>query len=297
MSGQPIRVLLVEDNPIDSAVTARRLLSGSPVPYQLTQVRSLHEACSALEREAADVVLADLNLPDSEGLDTLALLRSCAPQVPVVVLTGHSDHAMGVRAVQMGAQDFLQKGNFDPPIIQRAVLYAIERHRLVRTLHDLSLLDPLTGLYNRRGLFAVSGKRVEVALRLGCRAFILYADLDELKRVNDEHGHAAGDTYVQIGAEAMKQSFRAADVIARVGGDEFVVLGLEATSFDPAVLATRIQRVIERLAREHNVPHEVSISCGAERFDPKSTSIEQAMVAADTEMYRSKRSPRPAEPA
>ncbi len=292
MTGHPIRVLLIEDNPIDSAVTGRRLLSGSPVDYQLTQVSSLVEAHPILERDGVDLVLTDLNLPDSDGLDTLALLRARFPHVPVVVLTGHSEHAMGVRAVQMGAQDFLQKGNFDAAVIQRAVLYAIERHRLVQTLRDLSLLDPLTGLYNRRGLFAISGKRVDVAVRLNCRAFVLYADLDDLKRVNDEYGHTAGDTYVQLGAEAMKQSFRAADVLARVGGDEFVVLGLEATSFEPAVLVGRIQRALERLARDHGVPHTVAISCGTERFDPRTTSIEQAIDGADAEMYRAKRARR-----
>jgi diguanylate cyclase (GGDEF)-like protein len=282
-------VLLIEDSPIDSAVTGRRVLADPPVPCEVTAVTTLAEAWPILDRAAADIVLADLNLPDSEGLDTLAALRARAPHVPVVVLTGRSDQMTGLRAVQMGAQDFLEKGKFERTEIQRAVLYAIERHRLVQTLRDLSLLDDLTGLYNRRGFFAVSGKRVDVARRLACKAFLLYADLDDLKGVNDQHGHTAGDTYVQLGAEAMKQSFRAADVIARVGGDEFVVLGIEVTAFEPALLAERIEQALLRLARDHQLPFPVSISCGSERFDPDAITIEEALDRADAAMYRAKR--------
>jgi diguanylate cyclase (GGDEF)-like protein len=159
----------------------------------------------------------------------------------------------------------------------------------MQTLRDLSLIDDLTGLYNRRGFFAVCGKRAEVARRVGCSAFLAFADLDDLKQVNDEFGHSAGDTYVQLGAEAMRQSFRAADVLARVGGDEFVALGLEVTSFDPQLLGDRIERTLDRLAIEHRLRHPVGVSCGVERFRPEPTSIEEAMDRADAAMYRVKR--------
>jgi diguanylate cyclase (GGDEF)-like protein len=280
---------MIEDNPSDSVITSRRLLKDPPVPLALTSVNSLETAWPILDQEGVDVVLTDLNLADSDGLDTLLALRARAPRVPVVVLTGLGDEVVGVRAVQMGAQDFLQKGRFDSHTIQRALLYAVERHRLMQTLSDLSLIDPLTGLYNRRGLLAVSGKRLEMAQRLSCRAFVLFADLDDLKRVNDEQGHQAGDTYLRLAAETMKQSFRAADVVARVGGDEFVVLGLETSSFDPGILTDRVQRTLQRLAREHQVSHPVSISCGIERFDPTRIPLETAIQTADAAMYEVKR--------
>jgi diguanylate cyclase (GGDEF)-like protein len=282
-------VLLIEDNPIDAAVTGRRLFSAAPTTYVLTTVASLGDAWPLLEAESVDVVLTDLNLPDSQGLDTLAALRARVPHVPIVVLTGVSDQGTGIRAVQMGAQDYLEKGAFDGRLVQRAVLYAIERHRLVQTLHDLSLLDPLTGLYNRRGLHAVAGKRMAVALRVGCRAFVLFADLDDLKDVNDRFGHAAGDAYIQLAAEALRQSFRAADVLGRVGGDEFVVLGLEASSFDLSLLITRVQRALERLGREHQLPYAAAISCGMRRFDPSRTEFDNAIHDADIAMYETKR--------
>jgi diguanylate cyclase (GGDEF)-like protein len=294
MPGEPIRVLLIEDNLTDSVVTGRRILHEAPVRYQVTSVETLSAAWPILERDGADVVLADLNLPDSQGLDTLAALRAQVPSVPIVVLTGHSEQALGVRAVQMGAQDYLQKGRFDHAILQRSLRYAIERHRFIATLNDLSLLDPLTGLYNRRGLLALGGKRVEVARRLGCRAFIIFADLDGLKAVNDRHGHTAGDGYLQAAAEALKQSFRAADVVARLGGDEFVVLGLETALLDPAPVLLRIQRALERIAEAQHLPYPVSLSCGVERFDPEVTPMEEALQAADDAMYRVKRERREA---
>jgi diguanylate cyclase (GGDEF)-like protein len=285
IEGEPIRVLLIEDNPIDSLVTGRRLLKNATTPYALTTVDTLAAAWPILEREEADVVLADLNLPDSEGLETLVALRSRASGVPVVVLTAHSDQGLGVRAVQMGAQDYLQKGELESTTLQRAVVYAIERHRLMVTLRELSLVDALTGLYNRRGLLAVGGTRIEVARRLNSRAFVLFGDLDHLKTVNDEYGHAAGDTYLLLGAEALKQSFRAADVIARVGGDEFVVLGLEMANLDPDRLSDRVSRTLDRLAREHQLRHPAVMTCGVERFDPNRVTMEQAIEAADAAMY------------
>ena len=137
----------------------------------------------------------------------------------------------------------------------------------MQTLRDLSLSTICTGLYNRRGLFAVSGKRLEIGQRVGCRAFVVFADLDHLKQVNDEHGHAAGDVFLQLAAEAVSRSFRAADVVARVGGDEFVVVGLETTAFEPPCSRAACSRTSSSWLWRTSLPHPVSISCGVERFD------------------------------
>lgn len=94
--------------------------------------------------------MLDLSLPDSTGLDTFIRLYMQAPDVPIVVLTGLDDEATATQAVQAGAQDYLVKGHVSGDLLVRAMRYAIERHRLLMQLRVASLVDALTGLYNRR---------------------------------------------------------------------------------------------------------------------------------------------------
>jgi serine phosphatase RsbU (regulator of sigma subunit)/CheY-like chemotaxis protein len=122
-----MRVLLVEDNP-DHAVWIGELLAAvGAAPIDLTCADSLAAAFARLAQGGIDVVLLDLSLPDSQGLDTVARVRDRAPSVPVVVLTALEDDEVGVKAVQMGAQDYLLKSRLDGELLRRALRYAIER--------------------------------------------------------------------------------------------------------------------------------------------------------------------------
>jgi signal transduction histidine kinase len=127
--GLQIRTLAVEDNPAD-AMLLKHALNGIPdTNFITTYVERLADAMSRLAATSFDIVLLDLGLPDSAGPETLTRLRQFEPQVPVVVLTGLDDEAVGVRALQMGAQDYLIKGRFPASLLGRSVRYAIERKR------------------------------------------------------------------------------------------------------------------------------------------------------------------------
>ena len=127
MSSESIKVLLVEDNLGD----ARRLYEGMeealPGQFQMTHVRRLSETLEYLWEDTCNVVLLDLGLPDSHGLDTLVLVRAQTPDVPIVVLTGFQDEEMGDRALKEGAQDYLVKGQVDSKVLARSMRYAIAR--------------------------------------------------------------------------------------------------------------------------------------------------------------------------
>jgi signal transduction histidine kinase len=124
-----IRVLLVEDNPADVRLLRQTLADAPAGDFALTHVERLQTALQHLERERFDVVLLDLSLPDSDGLETFRRLHARAPGVPVVVLSGLDDETLALRAVHDGAQDYLDKAHAGPQLLARALRYAVERQR------------------------------------------------------------------------------------------------------------------------------------------------------------------------
>jgi signal transduction histidine kinase len=128
VSRPAVHVLLVEDSPGDARLV-REVLRETGAPFRVTHVERLREAREVLSRGGVDLVLLDLSLPDSHGLDTVAAAQRAAPHVPVLVLTGNSDEELAARALHVGAQDYLVKGEFDAPLLLRAIRYATERKR------------------------------------------------------------------------------------------------------------------------------------------------------------------------
>jgi signal transduction histidine kinase len=124
---EPIRILLVEDNPGDARLIGAMLAERQGFLFSVDCADRLSRALQLLTAGTFDVMLLDLSLPDSQGLHTVARVRSAAPGVPIVVLTGLNDEAIGVDAVKMGAQDFLVKGQIEGNLMARSIRYAIER--------------------------------------------------------------------------------------------------------------------------------------------------------------------------
>jgi CheY-like chemotaxis protein/nitrogen-specific signal transduction histidine kinase len=134
--GAPTRVLLVEDNEADARLVREHLANSRGAECAITHVKTLRDALATLALGVTDVVLSDLGLPDSRGLETAARLVRAAPDVPVVVLTGINDDALGNEAIQRGAQDYLVKGYVDGPSLWRAVRHARERAQSARAARE-----------------------------------------------------------------------------------------------------------------------------------------------------------------
>ena len=140
---QKINVLVVEDNPSDWILLEAALEEVHDLEFALVAVGRLEEAKARLGGESFDVVLLDLGLPDSQGLNTFIELHKCSPAVPMLVLTGLNDEAVGVAAIKSGAQDFLIKHDIRGPALGRSIRFAIERLRLQRVLLEKREKIPL----------------------------------------------------------------------------------------------------------------------------------------------------------
>lgn len=162
--------------------------------------------------------------------------------------------------------------------------------QLEERLRTLTLTDELTGLYNRRGFLALVEPLLKLAKRQKRTLSMLYADMDRLKEINDTFGHQIGDLAIKDTANIFKVTYRESDIIARIGGDEFVVIPVESVGNDSAGIANRLQEKIQ----DHNAKGEraytLSVSCGIAHYDPLNpTSIDDLLLQGERLMYEQKK--------
>lgn len=165
-----------------------------------------------------------------------------------------------------------------------------EQRANLEKLRDLSLTDELTGLFNRRGFFSAASARITIARREKTPMGLLYADLNGLKRINDELGHEHGDQAIKDAAAVLRGVIREGDVLARVGGDEFVAL---LPNFAPAArdpLLERLTAAIRAHVEQEKRPYRLSMSAGTTFMDwDAGQSLDDLVADADRRMYTRKR--------
>ena len=168
--------------------------------------------------------------------------------------------------------------------------------RLRSELEELSRTDDLTGLYNRRGFVWMAERYLRLADRSRCGVLVLFLDVDSLKQINDEHGHAAGDDALLRVATAICATMRSTDVLARVGGDEFAVASLNVSAGEVGAIRARVADALHVLCTDHETPCHVTVSMGAALYEPGSAkTVADLLAEADAGMYAEKhREPSPA---
>jgi len=291
MGVRPIKVLLIEDNPGDARLLREALADGEGMSFELECADRLSAGLERLAQGGIELLLLDLGLPDSQGLDALDRVQTEVPDVPIIVLTGTQDEGLGMKAVQIGAQDYLVKGEVDARLLVRSMRYAIERHRLLAELQRMSFVDDLTGLRNRRGFFALAEQQVKLADRTKNGFLLPLADLDGLKSINDAFGHREGDLTLIETASVLKETFRGSDIIARIGGDEFAVIAIEAGPDSAEILRDRLSKNLEASNAGGSRRYTLSISLGIATYDPKHPcTIDELLARADARLYEQKRS-------
>jgi len=156
-------------------------------------------------------------------------------------------------------------------------------------LQRLTLLDPLTGMYNRRGFMMFAAQQIKLAERMRKRVLIVFCDIDYMKVINDRYGHLAGDEALTATAAVLKETFRESDIIGRFGGDEFVVLAVEKSTMNADEVLQRLQLNLKASNLSSTRAYTLSLSIGIAYFDPESAqSLDQLLDHADIAMYRDK---------
>jgi two-component system, cell cycle response regulator len=291
MFNKPIKILLFEDNPGDARLFFETIKEIPSQRYEIIHVNSLSAGLTALSNKTVDIILLDLGLPDSQHLDTLIKLKTQVLGVPIVILTGNDDEEIALRAVQQGAQDYLVKQKIKADVLSRVICYSIERQKLQDELRSLALIDDLTGLYNRRGFFTLAEHHLKLAERTHKNFYLIFSDIDNLKKINDDLGHLQGDLFLKKAAEILRYSFRDSDIIARIGGDEFVVLIPETTDYNVKSTITRLQENIKKYNKEEK--KNLSLSIGISNFYPNANlSLQELLDKADKNLYKDKNNKR-----
>lgn len=164
-----------------------------------------------------------------------------------------------------------------------------ERKKLERELQDLSLVDELTGLCNRRGFNILATQFINMSDRMNLKAAVIYADLDWLKTINDTFGHAEGDQALLDTARLLRNTFRSSDIIARLSGDEFVILAGESNDYSAEGMLDRFNQQLDALNSKNDRSYTLSISLGMAHFNPdKPVTLLGLMDEADKDMYSKK---------
>lgn len=167
-----------------------------------------------------------------------------------------------------------------------------QRRQAESQLQELTLMDDLTALRNRRGFLLLTEQELMLARnkRIGLDLWLIFADLDGLKQINDTLGHQAGSQAIIQTANILRNTFRETDVVARIGGDEFAILAVTNDSDSGNILVARIKDNLRAFNLREKLPYNLSLSVGAVQVDPeKSKSINELLEAADQAMYEQKR--------
>jgi two-component system, cell cycle response regulator len=246
------------------------------------------EALEKIKKNSFDSAVIDIVMPLMDGITLTRELVNLYPDLPIMVMTGHADEHSAESAIAAGAREFIKKPfSLDEFILRFGKMMRDRKGE--ETLLALSLTDELTGLYNRRRFFVLAEQYLKVAIRAKKRSLLLYIDMDNLKWINDHHGHNEGDQALIDLANILKKTFRESDIIARIGGDEFVVLS-EITEENGEILMTRLYENIKDYNAKRSRRYTLSISVGTTQFDPKyPISIDELLSKADALMYAQKR--------
>lgn len=271
-----VRVLVTAEGEALSLLWARLTVRGSGL--RATFVTNPGELGSTRGYQALIVGVDRPELPP--------FVEALRRQLPIVVVLPTVAPETAVELTRQGIAGVLPLRDASPRELEVAVHVAIERWTRERRLRELATHDELTGLLNRRGFLDYAEARRQANLRARRPFLIAYMDVDAMRTLNNEFGHAGGDMALRHVADALRGSLRISDLAGRIGGDEFVALVDEAT----LALAPMIEHRFHRALESHRLPHNLGVSVGWSEFEPnRPRSLDELLDEADEMLFEAKR--------
>jgi two-component system, cell cycle response regulator len=291
----PARILIVEDDDFSAARMAETLL---PIAHPLTRVSTCAEAQGLLSGDT-ELIIASLSMPDGDPLRLVSQCRATEAfrQLPILLIAEETDLPRLAKGLDLGANDYLIRPVDRNELLARTATQ-VRRKRLQDRLQKsyqrslaLALTDELTGLYNRRYLFAHLDELIGRVSQDGINAAILLFDIDHFKQVNDTYGHPAGDDVLRELAARTMNSVRSVDLVARLGGEEFVVVMPETDLAIAASVAERLRAAVARepfIVRASGEKLPVTISIGVTAVSGSGDDRDGVLKRADEALYSAK---------
>jgi diguanylate cyclase (GGDEF)-like protein len=304
-----MKILIAEDDPV-----SRRMLETTLVRWEHEVVATSDgaEAWRVLQDEDAPrLAILDWMMPGMDGTEICRRVRQLSkpPPIYIILLTAKGEKQDIVESLKYGADDYLTKP-FKREELYARVQVGVRMADLQSNLADrvrqleraevelrrLTLTDELTGLCNRRGLLIHAEQHLKIARRTGKGFLIFYADMDDLKQINDTFGHAEGSSAIIKMAEVLGKTFRESDIIARLGGDEFSILAQDASMHLAERVTARLEENLQSYNAQNHHAYELSLSLGCVHVAPdNAATVEELVAKADKAMYEHKRSKRQTE--
>ena len=292
---QDIQILSIEDS--DGYFETIKTVFEGMDHVSLIGTKTIEGALTVLIDDEIDLILLDYALPDGNGFDFLEKARKEGIETPVVILTGKGGEMIASRLIREGASDYLTKTAFDRETISRIIWHVLEKTRLKREvglaqvkLAQMATRDVLTGLHNRRYFFEALEREKARAERYGTDLVVCMIDLDHFKRINDSHGHPAGDAVLSGIGKLIRQWARETDLPGRYGGEEFAVVLPETNPEGGLIACERLRRMVAEHRFEHeNLRLNVTISIGMAHCNKTAQqTVFDLMNKADEALYRAK---------
>jgi diguanylate cyclase (GGDEF)-like protein len=282
------RVLLIENSPSDRQML-RHWLNGEMIEaYEAVDIITALAACQNYQ---PDLILLQLRLHTWDGFEVIKRLKEDprTRSIPVIFLSASALTAEKAKGIVMGAVDFVSKP-YDSVELLARVNSALRTKALLNLLEQRAHLDGLTELGNRFALQDTLPMEIAACRKKGCALSILITDLDHFKRVNDVHGHAAGDEVLRRIAMVLRASVREGDFLARYGGEEFVVLSPNCNAATALETAERIRvGVSDHRVSFRNSSIQMTSSFGIATVEPPYPDEPQEILErADQALYRAK---------
>lgn len=278
------------ENPIlviDDDVEVRSVLMNwcGHLGMDCVPVGSGEEALAKLATDRFDIVLTDIVMAGIEGLELTKRIKREWPDLPVIIMTGFAERFSYYEAIDAGAADFLKK-----PFTMEELGARIKIVKMHQELKGLAITDELTGIYNRRGFLTLADHLLKLARRNRLGQYLLYADLDNMKWINDTFGHNEGDSALRKLALALKGNYRDSDIVARMGGDEFVVFPVGTAGDSIQEITDRLEDLMKKIGGNGKMKYDLTISYGLSYYDPEEPcSLAELISKADGEMYKAKK--------
>lgn len=279
------KILVVDDDPIALETIHRLLTQWGLTPISLSDPRLFWEM---LETHAPDLLILDYKMPYYNGLQLCQIARNDPTWqgLPILFTTSETQPAMIQKIYQHGADDYVAKPFSEAELVTR-IFNRLERVQLLRNLAET---DVLTGLNNRRRGSQDLHRYLRLCQRHNQQLSLILLDVDDFKPINDRYGHGVGDRVLRQLGIFLQQQFRQEDVVARWGGDEFII-GLYATCKSDA--QQRIQQLLDRLAAlplqvAVSVQLVLNLSCGIATYPEDGIDLPSLYAIADVDLYRSK---------